>query len=410
MWNLLKTASAALILATTLGAIGFDHAAMAAKKPNRPQAAGKAETNTLADAQTKLALKLMQGLASGADKPVNVLVSPASLAAVLAYLDLVADGKMDAAIAKTLGIKAGNATKAMNALRDAAKELAAVPPGSGPLSFGNAIFLSPAAGANPDALAQLKGAGMEAMTANLGTPEGVEAVNKWVSDQTAKLIPTIIEKPTPAIFVALNALYFKDKWETSFDSALTQSKPFHLTGGSTADVSMMQLGESKLAFRQDDRFIGVILPYKDKDYDLVVVTTKKDPAPLSDFAGADWLTGTGFTLTKGTVALPRFDAEMAAELLPALNKLGLAKGNRPTSFKKLSSTPITIDEVIQKTVIKVDEEGTAAAAVTALTSRAMSTSGAKPIAMVVDRPFMFALRDNKHQLVLLAGYVGNPVQ
>jgi serpin B len=97
---------------------------------------------------------------------------------------------------------------------------------------------------------------------------------------------------------------------------------------------------------------------------------------------------------------------MTANLLPALNQLGLAKGYSPKAFRKLARTPIDIGEVIQKTVIKVDEEGTEAAAATAVKGRAMQP--VDKVAMVVDRPFLFALRDTKHELILLAGYIGNP--
>src|SRR5262249_14943676 len=110
--------------------------------------------------------------------------------------------------------------------------------------------------------------------------------------------------------------------------------------------------------------------------------------------------------TKIELSLPKFNAASTARLLPHLDKLGLAEGRSPTAFNGLSAKPVAITDVIQKSLIKVDAEGTEAAAATAVTvTRALVTD---VTSMVVDKPFIFALRDDKHGLILLAGYVGDP--
>jgi serine protease inhibitor len=366
-----------------------------------------APTANLLTAQATLGIDLLQRLAGEDGSLRTVVVAPASVASALAALDLGADAAMDRAIAKTLGFTADNGKDAMQALRTAAKELGAAPSDQGPLAFANAVFVDPAGGIDPAAISKLADAGVVARTASLAEPAGIAAVNDWVSGQTAGLIPTILTDPIPdAALVALNALHFKDKWLAPFDKRLTSTQPFHLVGGKTSDVPMMRIS-AEVPLRQDDRFIGVALPYVTEGYSLVVVTTKTEPANVTDFASvADWLTGKDLDKGKVELSLPKFTAAATSRLLHHLDKRGLAEGRSPTAFSGLSAKPLDITDIVQKSLIKVDEEGTEAAAATAVTvTRALVTD---VTSMVVDKPFIFALRDDKHGLILLAGYVGDP--
>ena len=181
----------------------------------------------------------------------NLLVSPGSLGAVLAFLDLGADARMHDALAKTLGLAAGPDRGELEALRGQAKALASVPPGQGPLAFANAVFVDPAGEIFPAAIDRLRDAGMAAEIEALNEPEGLAAINRWVSERTAGLIPTILDKPLDgAVLVALNALHFKDKWEDPFTAGQTSPQPFHLVGGGTKDVPMMRRHPGGLAFRE----------------------------------------------------------------------------------------------------------------------------------------------------------------
>lgn len=370
--------------------------------------AGQTALDRAAAAQAELGMDLLRRLAGEGSAPRTLIVSPASLAAVFAFLDLGADAAMDQAIIKTLGFATQDGQAAMQSLRVTAKDLATAPPGEGPLAFANAIFVDPAGGIDEAALAELHAAGMEARTAELGETAGIAAVNDWVSEQTAGLIPEILTEPIPgASLVALNALYFKEKWLEAFDPKLTSDQPFRVVGGDTAVVPMMSRPAADLAFRQDDRFVAVALPYKTDGYSFVVVTTKEGPAAVEDFApAASWLTGMDFHESQVELSLPKFQTSMTADLLVHLDRLGLAEGRSPTAFEGFSATPMDISEVVQKTIITVDEEGTEAATATAVTAtRALSSD---TIRMVVDKPFIFALRDDKRGLILLVGYFGVP--
>lgn len=392
---------AALLLAAAPGA----EAQKARTAPAK--AAAPFGANELAAAQASFGYALLQKMAVEPGREGRLVVAPASVAAALAFLDLGTDRAMHGAIVKSLGFEAAQGSAAMQRLRDAAKVLST--PGEGPLAFADAIFIDPAAGLRPSGVTLLTKAGMAAETQPLGTEPGIAAINAWVDKHTKGRIKTILEAPLPgASFVAVNALHFKDDWRTAFDAGLTKPRTFERVGGATLEVPMMALRPTALSFRQDDKFIAVTLPYKSAGYSLVVLTTKGAPAALADFAPvAGWLGGSGFAAAQGTLALPRFGAETSIHLLSHLEAMGLAEGATPTAFEKLSKTPLKISDIVQKTMIKVDEAGTEAAAATAvITTRALRV--ADLVEMVVDKPFLFALRDEKNGLTLLTGYIDDP--
>jgi serpin B len=375
--------------------------------PLKAETSAAAAPPTLLAAQANLGLELLKRLAAEDGSLRTIVVAPASVASALAFLDLGADAAMDRALGKTIGFPGEGASDAMAALRTAAKELAAAPSGQGPLAFGDAIFVDPDGGVDRAATTRLQDAGVSIQSATLSEPSGIAAVNEWVSKQTAGLIPTILTDPVPdAVLVALNALYFKDRWQSPFDSKRTATQPFHLVDGKSTDVDMMRIS-TEVPIRQDDRFIAAALPYATEGYSLVVVTTKGNPASVGDFAPvAEWLTGKDLEKGKVQLSLPKFTAAATSHLLRHLDGLGLAEGRSPTAFSRLSAKPLAITDVVQKTLIKVDEEGTEAAAATAVTvTRALVTD---VTSMIVDKPFVFALRDEKRGLILLAGYVGDP--
>ena len=105
--------------------------------------------------------------------------------------------------------------------------------------------------------------------------------------------------------------------------------------------------------------------------------------------------------------MPRFSLGSSADLLATLDALGLKPGRVSAgALGGLSPAPMTIAQVLQRTEIRVDEAGTEAAAATAVTTtRAITTDFTK---VMVDKPFLFALRDAASGLVLLTGYVANP--
>ncbi len=161
--------------------------------------------------------------------------------------------------------------------------------------------------------------------------------------------------------------------------------------------------------RQDERFVATIMPYETPRFSMVLVTTTEGAASAADFAPVQsWLSGEGFAEGRVILAMPKFDLAATMHLLPVLDALGLAEGQSDTAFAGFSDTPIILSDVIQKTKITVDEHGTDASAATAVIGRAGARPDPDIVTVTLDRPFLFAIREEASGLILLAGYVGDP--
>lgn len=360
-----------------------------------PAAEAPDPAQAVADTQAALAWKLLRGAAPGSD----AMVSPASLASAFTVLRLGADPAMQTAIDGALEAPGG----AERLLR--AREVAGKADATMFVSAGRLVF-PPRATPNPLLAAGLKGLGVDEATADTSTAEGVKTINDWVSSHTHGEIQEILGKPTPsAAFVVLDALAFKAKWKEAFDPKLSYEAPFESADGTSAPAKLMRLQAAPREFRADDQFIAVDLPFADPRYSLTVVASHDGkPRALADFApAAAWLGGAGFTMQRGDLSLPRFSLQGEGDVLPKLGADFAAAAHSPTALYMFGSNT-TIDGVLQRTKIDVDEQGATAAAVTAIiVTRGLDSEPA--LHMEVDKPFLFALRDRQSGLILIAGYV-----
>jgi serpin B len=364
----------------------------------------------LAVAQGKLAVNLLEQLAT-TKKPM-IVVSPASIAGAAATLNLGASAPLRMSLHTVLGFHPdADIPGDLTALQQTIDKLGASEGQAAlPLKFANAIVFDDSVALYPGAAIALRQAGVDSSVTNLQAPETLAAINKRVSDRTGGLIPEILDRaPAGASLLVLNALHFKDRWKAPFDRAHTQPAPFKRVSGSPATVSTMHLPQGRYLFRQDAQFIGIELPYAQDRFSMVIVTTRGErPAPVRDFASVgEWLTGKGFALAQGELALPHFDVSNGEDLTPALDRLGLRTARvAPGSLAGFTADPANITRVVQRLELRLNEEGTQAAAATA----AIAERGVDPnyVRMAVDKPFMFALRDSMTGLILMAGYVGEP--
>src|SRR5690348_15155320 len=381
-----------------------------------PDIATVIDGDGLLGAQLRLGELLIRYLAGGKDATGkqgvgNLVVSPASLAAILSFVDLGGSNKMHAAIHRALGFKTvARRSKDLTGLRTSVSGLIRQSSKDGPLVLANLIAFDRVVKPKQLALLGLSGAGADVLVDNLADATVIDRINGWVRQKTHDLIPEIIgEAPETLGLVGLNALYFKDKWQIAFEPSRTRRQAFQTSSGKPANVQMMHSKVAKFRFRQDDRFIAAELGYANENFRLVVITTRSAPAQPQEFAAAaGWLDGNGFEVQNGEIALPRLSLSASGELLQPLDAFGL-KAARGTAdaLEGFSDEPLQIARIFQKMELRVNEEGTEGAAATAvLTTRGLHASD--HIEMVVDKPLVFALRDEKTGLVLFMGYVGAP--
>ena len=405
---LLKAAASAafgLVNGATLADILQPDGSADAKNPGR---------DDLSVAQLRLGENLIRHIADHG-KAGNLIVSPASVASSLSFVDLGASNPMRAAIHQALGFKPAakrQIEQDLSALRNSVSAIIARSSSDGPLALANLLAFDLSTRPRQLALLGLSGAGADVLVDHLGDPNTVGRINAWVRQRTRELIPSIIdEAPEEIGLVAINALYFKDRWKTPFDLARTQPEPFQTASGKPVDVKMMHSPVAKFGFRQNDRFIAAELGYANDDFKLVVVTTKSTAARVAEFAAvAGWLGGQEFAMSNGEIGMPKLSLTAAEEMLRPLDALGLRSARQmPDALSGFSAMSLMITRVVQKLDLRLNEEGTEAAAATAVvTTRSLGTMG--HIRMIIDKPFMFALRDQKTGLILFMGYVNVPEQ
>lgn len=374
-----------------------------AKERPAPAAAPSESRQALATAQARLVGELIERLSKHGSA--NVTISPASLASAFAIVSEGADAEMKKAIAKALGFGGADEARSLAALGEARKALAAE--SGGLFQSADRILLAPGATPSPELVEWLNNAKVLYSKEDLSKAEVVAAIDAWVKKATNDAIPEILGGPLPNVsFVALNALHFKGKWKTPFDPQLTAPAQFKSADGKNADVPMMRLTEARRAYRTDKNFIGVDLPFVGERFSLVVVTTTDRPSEAKEFAKlADWLSGARFSERIGDLALPRFKLDGRAELLPALDGMGLEKARRSPKSLEAFGKGTMLSQILQRATIEVDEEGAEAAAATAIIGT-RSLQADDSLHMVVDKPFLFALRDRDSGMILAAGYVG----
>jgi serpin B len=244
---------------------------------------------------------------------------------------------------------------------------------------------------------------------DFAAPDAAATINRWVTTATNQRIRELV---TPAdlqqaLLVLTNAVHFKGLWAAPFDEANTEERDFTLLDGRRRRHPMM-VQSGRYAYYEDEHLQAVSLPYGRGRVDMVVLLPR--PAlPITAFLAAltteRWQAWTSqLHPMEGKIVLPRFKVTYGTDLLPALTALGGASFAGP-DFLGMGAGPLVIGQVIHKTFLEVDEEGTEAAAATAVVMR---KSLAQPFCMVVDRPFLCAIRDRETGALLFIGLVLDP--
>ncbi|MFZ2287316.1 MAG: serpin family protein [Bacteroidales bacterium] len=247
-------------------------------------------------------------------------------------------------------------------------------------------------------------------------PSALTTINKWASDNTNGKIPKVLDEiPGGAVMFLMNALYFKGDWSYQFDKALTADRAFYTAGSGSVDASTMK-GDvgSKVTFGSNYRAIE--LPYGQTNFTMVVIVPEGTlPEFNASFDAAKWNTITSEIDDQEeygelTVYMPKFKFSYEKYLDDQLQSMGMLDAFVPglANLSGISDASIYVDFVKQNTFVEVDEKGTEAAAVT--TIGIVNTSfPPQPQEFVIDKPFVFAIRERTTNALLFIGQVLNPL-
>jgi len=252
-----------------------------------------------------------------------------------------------------------------------------------------------------------------------GDPAGsVNIINNWVEQETGGKIKDLlsVDDIDPLTYLILtNAIYFKSDWKYQFDPNATEAEDFTLSGGDVIKTEMMHMCDEskKLNYASNSDVQLLQLPYKDeelsmfillpKENDISSLEAKLDPAYLSDLKddlSAEYV----------DVYLPKLKLEQKYELNQMLASMGMPTAFSPAAdFSGITSdTSLYISKVIHQSYVEVNEEGTEAAAATAVIFREGSASEPPVVVFRADHPFIFIIEHKETGQILFMGKVENP--
>ncbi|MCW2797883.1 serpin family protein [Nocardioides sp.] len=266
-----------------------------------------------------------------------------------------------------------------------------------------------------DTLAREYGAGLQAVDFKSAAEAARLRINDWVAGRTHDRIEDLIAEGVLDTFtrlVLVNALYLKAPWEEPFNDRATQAKPFHVADGSPVAVPTMRAMLGRAGYGHGDGWQAVRLAYAGNELAMTVLLPDQDRlADLEATIGSGDLPSVLASVEPASVdlSLPRWTFRTQAPLGDTLASLGM-----PTAFTDgadfsamTADEPLQIAAVLHQVFIAVDEDGTEAAAATAVVIRA--TSARFPDrTVVVDRPFLFVIHDVAHGTPLFVGRVSDP--
>jgi serpin B len=378
------------------------------------QAASPADQQKLASANIGFAFKLLKQLAK--DQPgKNIFISPYSASTVLQMACNGAGGQTKTEMQQVLGTT-GLAEEALNA---ANKECDRAMNSQGTnivLTAANAIWYRKGTPIKPAFIScnqQFFGATVDAL--DFDDPRSVGIMNTWASEKTHGKINGIADgliNPLTELVLA-NAIYFKGKWDVPFEVKNTKDRAFHLRAGRQKEVPMMEQTR-RFDYRRGTGYQAVRLPYQGWALGMYVFLPDAGSSQeklIGIMNGDTWqrVTQPGFREREGTVALPRFKVEYGVELKEPLKALGMRAAFGKADFSGISDRGLFVSAVRQKAFVEVNEEGTEAAAVTMMTqSLGIEMNPPKPFQMIVDRPFLFLIEDQRTRTILFMGVVFDP--
>jgi serine protease inhibitor len=359
----------------------------------------------------------------------NWVVSPASIAYAFAMARAGAGGRTASEIDKVFGFPDPGVHEAFNAItrqvvtadvppksQARATRRADEPPKPPVVCLGNALFPQsgyPIGDAFLTTLAQQYGAGVYPV--DYARSSAKEAIDAWVRQQTAQRIQKAFDQlDADTRLVLANTVYLKADWEQAFGRSPTTTQAFRLATGSTAQVPMMHL-VGNLRYAQGPGWQAVQLPYAAGDLAMWVLLPAGTAGTGAGMTPHDLLSPASIGAvaaamhpTTVDLSLPRWDFATDLDLTQLLPKLGITEAFTDRADFSGIHEGLFIDQAVHRANITVDEWGTEAAALTALSFKATAAPGTPSATMTADHPFAFAIVHTPTGVPLFMGHVADP--
>ncbi|UCC72893.1 MAG: serpin family protein [Gemmatimonadota bacterium] len=360
-------------------------------------------------------LKLFREIHAQGAADSNIFISPLSVAMALGMTYNGAAGETQLAMQETLELQGLTIEEVNQAYRSLIDLLRNLDP-SVEFLLANSIWYREGFAVEQDFLdVNREYFDAEVTALDFSSPSAAPTINSWVSEKTRGRIEKIVDDPIDWLVVMylINAIYFKGDWTIQFDPELTADWTFYLADGGQVQAPMMTYGgEVDVRSYADAGVSALDLYYGGKAYSMTILLPPYggDVGSLIESLDSErWQEIVdGLSTTSSDVVLPKFTLEYELEMKDVLTALGMgiAFGDAADFTKIRASGGLYISKVKHKTFVDVNEEGTEAAAVTAVEIREVSM----PPTFVIDRPFIFAIREQFSGTILFMGRIVDPTQ
>ncbi len=366
------------------------------------------DTRALVDKGNSFGIDLLSAV--GEEKNGNFVISPFSAfmtAAMLANGDC---GLSRDQIMSAMGLEGTDADLAI--LNDYCRSLSSFLPkvdGNVTCSLANGAWADPVEGFLDTFSGVLSDSfGAECRNISPAGEAGRADINGWVSGKTSGMIPELLKKPIAdkTMFAIVNAVYFKGEWQKRFDKAKTGTAIFHNADGSESEHMQMQFSGNATMLQTED-YTSVGLKYGNGNFEMVLAVPNEGNGGMLSKERLHQMLSELRYLTPADVELkmPRFEVESDLDLVGSLKRMGiLAPFDTNHGLNNISRITQYLKIYQQGVKIRVDEEGSVAAAATIAAGTVISAGKAE---LTIDRPFIFLVRETTTGAILFAGRINS---
>lgn len=374
-----------------------------------PGEASAADTNSVVTGNNAFAVGLYRELGA---REGNQFFSPYSISSAMGMTYAGARGNTAHEIKETLQFQLDQ--KGLNAaFKKQNRDLTATVHGSGQkLNIANALVLT-----GSDVSGGYKTTLKNSYDAEIFAG-GLDTINGWVKKKTEGKIEEILkELSADSVCVLLNAIYFKGVWESQFRKNATREAPFSVSPAKKVTVPLMYQ-KSDFNILEEKDLQAVSIPYKGKSLSMVILLPRSaDGLPalerqLTPQTLKGWLAKLDTQQPREIeLFLPKFKVESGYDLVSPFRKMGMTDAFSPSEadFTGMGEWPkgkVFIGQITHKAVVEVNEEGTEAAAATAV-EMVTKSMPYYPV-FRADHPFLYIIRDNRSGVILFMGRLADP--
>ena len=339
----------------------------------------------------------------------SYVISPLSLQFLLGMILDGAQGQTADEICDVLGYGAGEIDQVNEYCKSMLRQLPALDSKT-TIKIANAILVDKR-GELRDSYKKSVANYYEAYVESIDFGNGQAAVNKinnWCNRNTNGLITKIIDNIPPDTFACLmNALYFKGKWSEPFEKQLTSDETFVKESGEKLKVPMMKQ-EASFSYTENEVCQVIRLPYGNGAYSMVIALPYEGHTVAEVIATMKKTGWESFTAPTDqptvNLWLPRFETKFEGELNDMLEQLGMPTAfTAAADFSAMTERPVCISLIKQKAIIKVNEEGSEAAAVSIGFMKDTAVMPGKTVMFHATRPFLYFITENSSGAILFSG-------